>query len=303
MKHIICIGECALDIVFGSDGMPLGAMTGGRLANTAALLARMGLPVAMASEAAADAVGDTVVSYLAEAGVLTRSIDRFTEGRTPVTIFMPDAEGRMQPTRYENYADDCFDIIWPEISEGDIVVFGGYYAIDRRMRRRLLPLLQNASERKAILIYLPGYLPQQEPRITRVMPAILENLELAKMVCTRSRDLQLIFSTADAAACWRNHISFYCPAMLNVDASAGSVTYFSAQGTDTLDVPLSECGSLVWNAGVAAGAVKALTENGATATLLDESPKMLRDAVLREAVACADTAVAALPDSWQRKHG
>ena len=55
-------------------------------------------------------------------------------------------------------------------------MFGGYYAIDRRMRRRMLPLLQHAAERKALLVYLPGYLPQQEPRITRVMPSILENM-------------------------------------------------------------------------------------------------------------------------------
>ena len=38
-KKIICIGECALDVVFGADGTPLGAMPGGRVANAAALLA------------------------------------------------------------------------------------------------------------------------------------------------------------------------------------------------------------------------------------------------------------------------
>ncbi len=303
MKSIICIGECALDIVFSADGTPLGSMPGGRLANAAMLLAREGLPVAMASEAAADAVGDTVVATLAGAGVATRSIDRFTEGRTPVAIFMPRPDGLMGVTRYESYADDCFDIIWPDISEGDIVVFGGYYAIDRRMRRRMLPLLQHAAERKALLVYLPGYLATQEPRITRVMPAILENLELARLVCTRSADLQLIFSNPDAATCWRNHISFYCPALLNVDAASRTISYHSAAACDSLELPLSECGSLVWNAGVAAGAVKALYDNEATSELLRSAPKMLREAILRSAVATADTAVAALPDPWQRQHG
>ena len=133
-KKIICIGECGLDIVFGADGMPLGAMPGGRLANAAALLARGGLPVVVAGEAAADAVGDTVVAFLADAGADTHCVDRFTEGRTPVTIFMPAADGHMTATRYEAYAEECFDIVWPRIDEGDIVLFGGYYAIDRRMR-------------------------------------------------------------------------------------------------------------------------------------------------------------------------
>ena len=301
-KKIICIGECALDVVFGADGTPLGAMPGGRVANAAALLARDGAPVVMAGGAAADAVGDTVVAFLADAGADVRCIDRFTEGRTPVTIFMPAPDGRMTATRYEDYTDECFDIVWPRIDEGDIVLFGGYYAIDRRMRRRMLPLLQHAAERKALLVYLPGFMPQQEPRITRVMPAILENLELAHVACTRSADLQIIFGARDAAACYRNHIAFYCPALLNTDAAARTISLYSPAGTDTLELPLSECASLIWNAGTAAGAVKALHEAEATPELVASAPKLLRDSMLREAVAAADTAVASLSADWQRTH-
>ena len=33
---------------------------------------------------------------------------------------------------------------------------------------------------------MPGFLKQQEPRITRVMPEILENLEISDMVVTRN---------------------------------------------------------------------------------------------------------------------
>ncbi|MDE6486007.1 MAG: hypothetical protein K2L76_00710 [Muribaculaceae bacterium] len=301
-KKIICIGECGLDIVFGADGMPLGAMPGGRLANAAALLARGGLPVVVAGEAAADAVGDTVVAFLADAGADTHCVDRFTEGRTPVTIFMPAADGHMTATRYEAYAEECFDIVWPRIDEGDIVLFGGYYAIDRRMRARMLPLLQHAEERKAVLVYLPGFMPQQEPRITRVMPAILENLELAHMACTRSADLQMIFGGKDAEACYKNHIGFYCSTLLNVDAAARTLTLYSRGGTDTLELPLSQCTSLIWNAGAAAGAVKALHEAEATPELTAAAPKMLRDSILRQATATADTAVAALAADWQRAH-
>lgn len=301
-KKIICIGECALDIVFGPDGTPLGSMPGGRLANAAALLARDGLPVTMAGEAAADAVGDTVVAFLADAGADTRCIDRFTEGRTPVTVFMPAADGATAATRYEAYADDCFDIVWPRIDEGDIVVFGGYYAIDRRMRRRMLPLLQHAAERKALLVYLPGYLPQQEPRITRVMPSILENMEMAHIVCTRSADLHTIFGARDAAACYRNNISFYCRLLLNVDAPARTISCYSPGAVESLALPLSPCAALIWNAGVAAGAVKALYEAGASPETLDAACADLRGSILRGAVATADTAVSALADDWQRTH-
>ncbi len=215
---------------------------------------------------------------------------------------MPAADGATAATRYEAYADDCFDIVWPRIDEGDIVVFGGYYAIDRRMRRRMLPLLQHAAERKALLVYLPGYLPQQEPRITRVMPSILENMEMAHIVCTRSADLHTIFGARDAAACYRNNISFYCRLLLNVDAPARTISCYSPGAVESLALPLSPCAALIWNAGVAAGAVKALYEAGASPETLDAACADLRGSILRGAVATADTAVCALADDWQRTH-
>lgn len=296
MKKIICIGECAMDIIFDEAGQPMVWMPGGRIANAAALMAAEELPVIMASEAAADAVGDSVVAYLAKAGVKTAHIDRFTEGRTPLTVFMPAANGALKATRYEQYADDCFDIVWPRVDEGDIVLFGGYYAIDARMRRRMLPLLQHAAERKAILVYLPGYLAQQEPRITRVMPAILENLELASLVCTRTADLMQIFNTEDAESAFRNHVEFYQTSMLNVDTRAHRITFHSGRGaSDSLELPMSDCTSLAWNAGVAAGAAGALLEAEASVEMLANAPAMLRREVLRRATATADIALAAAP--------
>lgn len=85
MRKIICIGESCLDIVFEGE-RPVGAVTGSRIINAAAMLARLGLAVEVVSEAGADPAGDRVVKFLAEAGADTRCIDRFTEGRTPLQL-------------------------------------------------------------------------------------------------------------------------------------------------------------------------------------------------------------------------
>ena len=63
-------------------------MPGGRIANAAAFLARDKFNVVMASEASADNVGDIIVDYLSSAGVDTKSVDRFTEGRTALNVFI-----------------------------------------------------------------------------------------------------------------------------------------------------------------------------------------------------------------------
>ena len=175
MKKIICIGECALDVIFRGS-QPVGSMPGGRIVNAAAILAKQGLPVSLVSELSQDSVGDIISDFLTKSGVDVSSVDRFTEGLTPLVIYITDEKSITAVTRYEKYPDECFDVVWPRIDEGDIVVYGGYYALDARMRPRMSQLLSHAAERKATLIYLPGFLPQQEPQITRVMPVILENL-------------------------------------------------------------------------------------------------------------------------------
>ena len=218
MSKIFCIGECALAFDT-TDGV---AATGlfGDIANAAALLGRQGASVAMLSEAADDPVGQAAVDALAEAGVDTSGIDRFTDGATPVIIRMGMGT---RPIRYENYGDECFDIVWPNITKGDIVVFGEFYALDGRMRARMVPLLDSAAERGAVMIYLPGFMPSQTPRITRVMPAILDNLERAHIVITDTRALTTIFDNTDGQACYEQHIRYSAPVMIHTDGASAVV--------------------------------------------------------------------------------
>lgn len=301
MKKIICIGECSLNIILGPDGSPQGSMPGGRIVNAAAILARAGLLVVMASEAAADSVGQIVVDFIAAAGADIASVDRFTEGRTPMNVFTAESSGNLRLNRYEQYPpQDGFDIVWPRVEEGDIVVFGGYYAIDARIRPRLTKFLDHAAEMKAVMVYLPGFLPEQEPRITRVMPALLENLELADIVITRNDDLRLIFGVDDDTTCYRNHIGFYCRSLVNVDAACRRISYFGGNEMTSAEIPDTICRSLMWNAGALAGVVEALVaaDAGRDALMAPDAP--VREEILRHAVGAARRAAAGLTAPWQQ---
>lgn len=302
MKKIICIGECSLNIVLDAAGRPLGSMPGGRIAMAAAIMGRMGLKVIMASEACSDPIGNIVVRTLSEAGVDVGSVDRFTEGRSPLNIFVCPADpsqGLPVLTRYEAYPDEAFDIVWPRIDEGDIVLFGGYYALDKRMRPRLLNLLNHATERKAMLVYLPGFLPQQEPRITRVMPQILENLEMAHMVVTRNKDLELIFGVKTPEATYHDHIDFYCRSLVNVDALNHRISYYSGKEMSSVDIPESVCRTLVWNSGAVAGIVAELFSRETAPEALDNPDAQLREGLLGAAAKTALEASQTLKEPWQ----
>lgn len=300
MKKIICIGECSLNIVLDPAGKPLGSIPGGRILNAAIIMGRNASNVIMASEAAQDSVGDILVKDLTEAGVDITSVDRFTEGHTPINVFISDGQGLVKDlTRYEDYPDEAFDIIWPRIDEGDIILFGGYYAIDHRMRERMSKLLAHAVERKAILIYLPGFLPQQETRITHVMPAILENLEIANIVVARDVDLKLIFGIDSPDAAYHRHIDFYCRSLICVDAENASISYYSGKEVTSVEIPPRICSTLIWNSGAAAGITEAVAANAYTAADLEAPADDIRRAILGAAAHSANEAAKSLTEDWQ----
>ena len=291
MKKIICIGELSLNMVLDAQGQPLGALPGGRVANAAEILARNDFKVLMASEAASDPVGDIAVKSLTDAGVDVTSVDRFTEGRTPLNIFVGATEGKPATiTRYEQYPDECFDIIWPRIDENDIVVYGGFYAIDRRMRVRLQRFLAHAVERKAVLVYLPGFLPQLEPRITRVMPQILENLEMAHVVIARANDLSLIFGANTTDSCYHDHIDFYCRSLIAVEPACRRISYYSGKDVCSVEIPESTCEGMIWNAGAVAGVAAAIAMHGYTTADFENTTDELRRNVLAQAASSANAA-------------
>lgn len=302
MKKIICIGECSLNIVLDPSGRPLGSMPGGRVTNAAAILgASHDSRVLIASEVSADPVGDILADYLSGHGVDITSLDRFTEGRTAVNIFTaPDADSQpVSLTRYEQYPDEGFDIIWPRIDEGDIVLFGGFYVLDSRMRPRLSRFLSHCVERKAMLIYLPGFLPQQAPRITHVMPAIFENLEISDAVIARREDLKYIFGTDSPEECYRNHIDFYCRSLIAINPDARTIDYYSGNGSSSARIPEQQCRTMLWNAGAVAGVVSAVISDAVTAGTLAEPSAVIRDTILGAAVSSAAQAVKNISCLWQ----
>ncbi|MDE6563339.1 MAG: hypothetical protein K2L92_00760 [Muribaculaceae bacterium] len=291
MKKIICIGELSLNMVLDAQGQPLGVLPGGRVANAAEILARNKFNVLMASEAAADSIGDIAVKSLTDAGVDVTSVDRFTEGRTPLNIFVGSSDGQAGSiTRYEQYPDECFDIIWPRIDEDDIVVYGGFYAIDKRMRARMQRFLANAAERKAVLVYLPGFLPQLEPRITRVMPQILENLEMAHVVIARANDLSLIFGANATDSCYHDHIDFYCRSLIAIEPACRRISYYSGKEMCSVEIPESTCEGMIWNAGATAGVAAAIIGYGYTAADFEATTDELRRNVLAMAARTANAA-------------
>lgn len=219
MARIITVGEADFHIRF-ENLTPVAAMPGGLILNTAIQLSRMEHQVAMASELGSDTLGRKIIDILKSEGVDTYSIDLSLDGTTPTTLEFTDAKtGEVtEELRYDNFEHnaDGFDIVWPTIESGDTVIFGGFLAISMRVRQRLWQFLTYAKERNARLIYLPGYNPSRMLRVTKVMPLIFENLEIADIVITTTGHLQFIFGKTDTLKAFKDNLEFYVNDFYNV---------------------------------------------------------------------------------------
>ncbi|MDE6460741.1 MAG: carbohydrate kinase family protein [Paramuribaculum sp.] len=260
MRKIIIIGECTLDLLFpgdrNTDTVQVTAKPGGRMLNAAALLGNCGYNVTYVSECASDPTGDMLLAFLQRNGVDTRSIDRYSDGITPLNLrFAPENE--LVCSR--SYPKEKFDFVWPRIDADDIVVFGAFFSLNERVRTHIVELLNHAIERKAIIIYVPGLMPVPKSGITKMMPDILENLEMATIVLTRSSDLKTIFNETDSAKCYERHIRFYSDNYIHIDSEDSSVKLHHKDVVTSASKPeLNE--NLETTASGIAGAVAALVD-------------------------------------------
>ncbi len=280
-RKIIIIGESSLEVIFEND-LPKDSFPGGVLLNAAAKLGDAGRQVNFVSEAANDHVGDIIVRFLESNGVEIRSIDRYTEGTTPVQLIFQGA-GKESSVRYGSYPQESFGVVWPRIDPDDIVVFGGYYSVNPRGHDRIYDIIKYASERHAIVIYVPNFDMNRVHRITRVMPAILENFESSNLVLTRTSDLRDIFGKDDAAKAFRDHVSFYSFNMVNFDASSETLKFFHRKSVEEAGAGSAASGRQ-WFAGVVAGIIDSIITNKVTSADIDNledetAKKVLHDSL------------------------
>ncbi len=260
MRKIIAIGESILDTVY-CNHRPERTFVGGRVSNAAASLGELGLQVSMVSECCTDKVGDWVIDFFESHHVDTKSIDRYPDGSTPLAAIFKDDSGIESIVNYGAYPLNRFNVIWPRIDEDDIVLFGSYYAIDEPQRERLFDLLSYACERKAIVVYLPGFQHGTQFNLTKVMPNILENFEVSTIVIDHDKDINNMFPNQDSEKVWNNHIKFYGPTYIHINPAENAIIY---QGMDKFvcDYTYQTVNHLGWQAGFIAGVIYELIASG-----------------------------------------
>ena len=259
MRKVIGIGETILDIIF-KENQPYKAVPGGSVFNGLISLSRLDIPVSFISEIGNDYVGDIIADFLNENKISTDYVDRFPDGKSPVSLAFLDNNNDANYIFYKNYPKQRLDVPLPRINEDDIFVFGSYYALNPVLRERMVEFLQYAKERKAIIYYDPNFRKAHAHEAIRLIPTVLDNLEYADIVRGSDEDFHNLFSKTESAHIYEEHIKFYCHDFITTHGPQG-VNLFTDRFKLHYDskpvVPVSTIGAGDnFNAGIIYGLLK-----------------------------------------------
>ena len=213
MRKVIGIGETILDIIF-RDQQPSAAVPGGSVFNGIVSLSRTGVPVCFISETGNDRVGNIILKFMTDNGIPTDHVNVFPDGKSPVSLAFLNEQSDAEYIFYKDYPKQRLDVVFPRLEEDDIVMLGSYYALNPVLRDKVLELLSQARERKAIVYYDPNFRSSHKDEAIKLAPTIIENLEYANIVRGSREDFFYMYGQTDADKIYKDKIKFYCPNFL-----------------------------------------------------------------------------------------
>lgn len=218
MRKVIGIGETILDIIFRNE-QPTAAVPGGSVFNGIVSLGRAGVPICFISETGNDQVGNIILRFMRDNNISTDHVNVFPDGKSPVSLAFLNDRSDAEYIFYKDYPKQRLDVVFPKLEEDDIVMIGSYYALNPVLRDKVVELLDQAREKKAIVYYDPNFRSSHKEEAIKLAPTIIENLEYADIVRGSQEDFFYMYNLRDADKIYKDKIKFYCSNFL---CTAGS---------------------------------------------------------------------------------
>ena len=209
MRKVIGIGETILDIIFQGE-QPSAAVPGGSVFNGIVSLGRMGVKVGFISETGNDRVGNMILQFMRENNIPTDHVNVFPDGKSPVSLAFLNKQSDAEYIFYKDYPKQRLDVLYPQLQEDDIVMVGSYYALNPVLREKVVELLDQAREKKAIIYYDPNFRSSHKDEAMKLAPTIIENLEYANIVRGSGEDFLYMYNMQDVDKIYKDKIKFYC---------------------------------------------------------------------------------------------
>lgn len=212
---IVGIGESVLDIVFRGD-QPQAAVPGGSTFNAMVSLGRTvgvkdpSTALLMVTQTGDDFVGDKIASFMKSNHLLTDGVSRKASTHSTVSLaFLNEfSDAKYQFLRDKSPLPDSFIEI--DFNEGDLVVFGSFFAVNPSLRDYTRRQMTNAHKAGAIIYYDINYRKNHQSILSETLPSIEQNCAMSDFVRASSEDLMCIYGTDDAAKVYKEKMISLC---------------------------------------------------------------------------------------------
>lgn len=296
MRKVIGIGETILDIIF-RNGLPTTAVPGGSVFNCVVSLTRAGIPVNFISETGNDRVGNIILQFMKENGLDTKHVNVFPNGKSPISLAFLDNHSDAEYVFYKDYPKQRLDVVFPQIEEDDIVIFGSYYALNPVLRDKMLELLDLAREKKAIIYYDPNFRSSHKDEAMRLAPTIIENLEYSNIIRGSADDFSNLYNLKDADRVYKDKIKFYCPNFIYTAGSEAVSLRTDKIAKEYTISPIEVASSIGAGDNFNAGIIYGLMKSGVRYRDLNRINEDIWDEIIRYGIAFAANACNSLTNS------
>jgi fructokinase len=185
-----------LDIIFSKD-QPIAAKPGGSMLNTALSLGRAGIRVEFISEISVDQPGEMIVRFLQENRVGTSYINRYTDGKTTLSLAFLNERADAGYSFYPDLPKERLTGKLPVPTGDDIILFGSFFSLADGIHEKLIAILSAARKKNALILYDPNFRRPHLDELSRVMPRIAENISYADIIRGSDEDFLHIFAVRE----------------------------------------------------------------------------------------------------------
>lgn len=222
MSQVIGIGETVLDIVFDHEQRPLSAKPGGSVYNAMISVARAGHNAAMITETGDDAVGDIIRKFLSDNKVEASLVTVNKGCQSHLALAFLDEQKKANYEFYKDYKSQRISFAMPSFRQGDILLFGSYFAINPGLRQEVKPVIETARSEGALLFYDVNFRATHKAEAKELWPTIEENMRMAHIVKGSDEDIELMLGMSDWRRAYHDIIAPLCPYFICTEGASGA---------------------------------------------------------------------------------
>ena len=227
-------------------------------------------------------IGETILDIIfRDNHIPTDHVNVFPDGKSPVSLAFLDEHSDAEYLFYKNYPAQRLDVSFPQLEEDDIVIIGSYYALNPVLRDKVVELLEQARQQKAIVYYDPNFRSAHKEEAIRLAPTIIENLEYADIVRGSQEDFFYMYDLRDADRIYKEKIKFYCPNFLCTHGNGQVALRTASLAKDYPTRPLEAVSTIGAGDNFNAGIIFGLLTQGVRHDDLDTTDEATWDTVVQ----------------------